>query len=69
MQNPAAVVHFVGIFCRFSFEIKKIVKIVALKGTAQKAVRAQEENPWYETKLIRKPLHSPFRDTTHFLWG
>jgi hypothetical protein len=69
MGNPAAVVHFLGVFCRFAFEIKKILKIVALKGTVQKAFRAQEKNPWYESKQIRKRLHSPFRGTTHFLRG
>ena len=69
MENLAVVVHFLGVFRRFPFETKKIVKIVALKGTVQKAVRAQVENPWYESKQIRKPLHSPFRGTTHFLWG
>ena len=52
MENPAAVVHFLGVFCRFPFEIKKIVKIVALKGTAQKAVRAQEETPRYKSERI-----------------
>ena len=69
MESPAAVVQFLGVFYRFPFEIKKIVKIVALEGTVQKAVRVQEENPWYESKQIRKPLHSPFRGTTHFLRG
>ena len=49
MENPAAVVHFLSVFCRFSFDIKKIVKIVALKGTDQKAVRALEVNPWHES--------------------
>ena len=69
METPAAVVHFLGVFYRFPFEIKKIVKIVVLKGTLQKAVRAQEENPWHKSKRIRKPLHSLFRGATHFLWG
>ena len=46
MEIPVAVVHFLGVFCRFPFEIKKIVKNMALKGTVQKAVRAQEGNPW-----------------------
>ena len=49
METPAAVVHFLGVFYRFPFEIKKIVKIVVLKGTVQKTVRAQEENPWYKS--------------------
>ena len=52
MENPAAVVHFLGVLYRFPFVITKIVKIVALKGTVQKAFRAQEENPWYESKQI-----------------
>ena len=69
MENLAVVVHFLGVFCRFPFEIKKIVKIVVLKGTIQKAFRAQEETPWNESKQIRKPLHCPFRGTTHCLWG
>ena len=69
METPAAVVHFLGVFYRFPFEIKKIVKIVALNGTVQKAVLAQEEIPWCESKRIRKPLHSPFRGATHFMRG
>ena len=69
METPAAVVHFLGVFYRFPFEIKKIVKIVVLKGTVQKAFRAQEETPLYESKQIRKPIHCSFRGTTHFLWG
>ena len=52
MQNLAAAVHFLGVFYRFPFEIKKIVKIMALKGTVQKAFRAQEESPWNESKQI-----------------
>jgi hypothetical protein len=46
MEIPVAVVHFLGVFCRIPFGIKKIVKNMALKARFRRPFEPKKENPW-----------------------